>query len=134
MKRVLSAVASILLLQSATSLRGEARMVEICYVPVGVDTYTAMTVDNIDDHCGRTGRVAATDKRYLQLRAMLQKAGKGEFDGQVVRVKVAEPGTEPLYIDNVGGIRFGQEQSKLNAAALADLTRLLEVITSPTAR
>ena len=67
-------VATLLCLQPPAALSEGVRMIHICYVPIGVETYVPMTPANIDQSCVRVGRVDAADKRYLDLRSTLEAA------------------------------------------------------------
>lgn len=104
-------------------------MVSICYVPIGVETYVPMTPENIEQHCARTAQINAADKKYLEIKSLLQKAGLGSFDREAVRVKLTEVGAEPIYIDNAGGVSSGKSELRLNASALAKVKRLVEDVT-----
>jgi hypothetical protein len=134
MKVIFVAIAWLLLLQPVGALSSGVRMVNICYVPIGAETYVPMTAANIEQHCVRIGQVGATDKRYLELKAALQKAESGSFDSEAVRVKLTEPDSDSIYVDNAGGVSKGKSQLRLSASSLAKVKRLVEDMTVPKTR
>ncbi len=127
-------IASLLLVFPQVTLPTEVRMVNICYVPIGVATFVPITPENIDKHCARIGQIDSTDRRYLEIQSLLQGAAAGSFDSDAVRVKLTEVGGESIFIDNAGGIRSGGAELRLNAAALAKLKRLVERLTVANSR
>lgn len=106
-------------------------MISICYVPIGVATYVPMTIENIEQHCARVGQVRATDYRYLDLVTALGKAESGVFDKEAVRVKLIGLDSEPVYIDNLGGVSRGARHLRLSASSLTMVKRLIEGVTNP---
>lgn len=122
--------ATLVFLQPYAALSHGVRMIDICYVPIGVETYVPMTPANIDRSCVRVGRINAADKRYLELRSTLDAAQSGAFDDQAIRVKLTEPDQDVVYVDNTGGVSLGKRHLRLSASALAKVKRLIEEMTA----
>ena len=114
----------------STAHGSENTMVRICYVPFGVETYVPMTVANIDSHCSHVGELDMHDKKYLDIQSLIRKAGVGSFKDEFVRVKIAVPGSDHIYIDNYGGVKIGGYQCHLDASTLSKVGKILDKVTS----
>ena len=105
-------------------------MIKVCYIPLGVETYTPITIDNIDSHCSYTGDIEPHDERLLNLQAIIKKAVPGLFNSNSVRVKITIMSSDSIYIDNYGGLQIGNSQSHLDPESLTIVRKILDNITS----
>jgi hypothetical protein len=101
-------------------------LVKVYYVPIGVETYTPITVESIEGQ-GSYAELKTTDKRYRKLMSIIDDASAGVFDEKAVRVKIVTDG-EAIYIDNTGGVKRSHSTGKLASRKLSAAKKLLESV------
>lgn len=130
MQKLLTLAVVFILSVLSMACEGEEPVAKICYVPFGVETYVPMTVANIDSHCSHVGELDTHDREYLGIQSLIQRAKAGSFKDGLVRAKIAVPGSDPIYIDNDGGVKMGASQYHLDASGLSKVKKTLERVTS----
>src|SRR4051794_35350470 len=94
------------LLNSGCSTTGSAvgPVVQIFYIPIGVETFIPITPENIVEHANATGAVNASSSELARTIALIRQAPAGDFSVTHVRVKMVFPDGGVILIDNVGGV------------------------------
>lgn len=104
----------------------------IYYVPIGVETYIPMTTENFADHAKSLGPVDLGASQLAPILGSLNEASVGNFDDKAVRVKIIRRSDDPVWIDNVGGIRVAQSEYSLTSDELMKLKSILDSISAQT--
>jgi hypothetical protein len=114
------------------SCRGAARNdVKVSYIPFGLQTYAAVTPENIDDDPHSTFHLKATSEDAAQVRAIIERAGAGQFDRLVVRALIEIGGDEKIWIDNDGGVFDGRTRKHLRPDDFATLKSIFNRLAPP---
>ncbi len=104
--------------------------VKIYYVPIGVETYIPMTVENIESSYFRYEAVDLDDRNFKKFLSMINKAAPGDFEVDMLRVKIVFPDDQIIYVDNYGGISFTTPDNlKLTSSHLKKAKKILEDLT-----
>lgn len=102
--------------------------VVIFYLSFGVDTYTPVTVDLIEERADCRFVLEPKSDRARELGALLERAIGGSFDNRVVRVKAIGLSAQPIFVDIDGGVLRGKERGKLPEPAFGALRSMLETM------
>jgi len=109
--------------------------IEIFYVPIGVQTYIPITEENIETSASRYGIVDDTSDAFLNIKRILQAAPDGDFNNEMLRVKMIVSEREIIYIDDSGGVLSSiNGTSKLSREDVSHIKAILESFTSPLVR
>jgi hypothetical protein len=119
-------IVAMAMLPSCASSRSQTQ-IEIYYVPIGVETFTATTEKNISERCQICGKRYIDTDELNKIYQMIDKADQGVFDGQRVRLKLVQPNGATLYLDNDGGIySAGSSSRKLTKKQTKRIKELIE--------
>lgn len=100
---------------------------KIYYIPIGVETYVPITVDNIESSHVLYGEVETDNRKFNNLIAILESSEAGNFSQEMIRVKIVKSDASVFYVDNFGGIRSAENEfSKLTASNLKKVIKLIE--------
>ena len=107
---------------------GERVFAQVHYLPFHVDTYAPVTRETI----ASTGRAAFAPFSSLKLMWVMDQIFHARryrtFDEDVVRVHIALPSGERIYIDRYGGVRRKDADLALPPGGLDDLAKTFEQI------
>lgn len=128
MKRLILIIGIIAALLAASCSRGDDvnSLVKLYYVPIGAETYTPVTLEDIEKR-GSYTELSASDKRYRRLMSIIGSASSGLFDENAVRAKIVTDG-DAIYIDNNGGLKLPVSTGKLSASELSAAKKVLDNI------
>lgn len=116
----------------SSCLKSEENMntlAEIYYVPIGVETYVPMTIENIEQHYARHSKLSVDSKAFKKLISTLEISDDGIFDFTKVRVKIILPNKETIFIDNSGALSSKYSNRKIDNNALEKVKNILEDVT-----
>lgn len=104
----------------------------IYYVPLGLQTFSPVTEENIESAHSRFGRLDVSDRSFKRLLEILESAeSPGKLDGYLIRAKIILPDDNVLFVDNLGGVRMpGLPDRILSDWSYAALAKLLHETTS----
>lgn len=132
MKRILLLIMLVLVAPSCLEKKEMADQVKIYYIPIGVETYIPITVENIETFYHRYGEVDLDNRKFKKFLRMINEAAPGNFDGYIIRAKIIFPDDQIIYIDNDGGISFiTPDTRKLTSSRLKKAGKILEDLTDP---
>jgi hypothetical protein len=101
---------SLLLISTASCQQDKGALVNVCYVPFGLETFTAMTTKNISSHCSVSEEIILTIDEHKELMKIFSVAPSGVFNDQRVRLKIQLSGDSDIYIDNDGGFVMSDQK------------------------
>jgi len=88
-----------------------------------------MQMDMIEKSSDRVGNPRIASSSFVGLLAMLQDVVPGDFDANDVRVKIVMPNQDTIWIDSSGGVKHGNQTSRLSRSALAGIQFELDQVT-----
>ena len=110
---------------SCSDNMSETSGAEVRYVPIGVETFVAITVQGIQS----SAAIPLSQAELDGIMEVLDSAGATgeEFDEMRVRVMIDFPDSESVYVDNEGGIRRQTgEVGRIENSKLQDLKGIIE--------
>lgn len=119
----------VVVLVTASCSAGEnmVEQVEIYYIPIGVETYVPITVENIESSAARHGELEISNQTIENILSVLGSSVEGEFDSEMLRVKMIFPDGEIIYMDNFGVISSSESGiSKLQERSLNEAKGIFE--------
>lgn len=102
----------------------------IYYVPIGAETYVAITQANIRSYYVKYRDCEPTTDEFSELRKIILNAPQGIFDPLMVRAMVKISPSQWAFVDNHGGVRALGKDGKLTMASLAKLRAILDSVTT----
>lgn len=120
--------------QARVSSSQDGAMLNIHYVSIGVETYTAVTSENVEQRgsaCVVTKPSDVAEIRRILASATPALRNEDMFTNKAVRVKITEKSDgigEHLVaiVENHGPVRSGNANRVLSEKALVDLKKLIE--------
>src|SRR5690606_639311 len=103
MKKIFIFIAAVFS-SSCSASQNMSDLAEIYYVPIGVETYIPITMDNIEEHYARYSKSDTNSRAFKKLVSILESSNRGKFESQKVRVKIILPSGQIIFIDNNGGL------------------------------
>lgn len=100
---------------------GEMKMVKVFYLPFDVATYLPVTPVNIEKEAQCVFRFPFQGDDIKKLKDILNTEKRGNFIDKLVRLKIVGLYSEDVYVDIKGGLRKGNNESKLINRAFSDL-------------
>lgn len=102
--------------------------ITIYYLPFKLETYTAITKNNIEKKALYVIELKPDDSAYNEISKIFMNHSEGEFDNRVVRMKVKGSQFGDLYVDQEGGILIipDEETEKLTSEAFERLSMLMD--------
>lgn len=101
----------------------------IYYVPIGAETYVAVTQTNIRSYYVRYRDCEPAIEGFPELKKIILNAPRGTFDPLMVRAMVKISPAQWAFVDNYGGVRVLGKNGKLTMASLAKLKAILDRVT-----
>lgn len=101
----------------------------IYYVPIGAETYVAVTQANIRSYYVRYRDCEPAIEGFPELKKIILNAPQGTFDPLMVRAMVKISPAQWVFVDNYGGVRAFGKNGKLTMASLAELKAILDRVT-----
>lgn len=105
---------------------GSMKITNLFYIPIGVETYVPITVENIEEAATKKGSLDLSSKVIKQILSFIDVAEPGIFDNESIRVKLVLSNDSLLYIDNRGGVLIGKISKSLNKETLSQVKSLIE--------
>jgi len=87
---------------------------KIYYINVDIETFGAITSENIVFYHDKVGEVSTNSLAYRAIVSLVEISGEGPFSDSVVRAKLIYPNGDAVFIGRDGGIRQLSGDSKLN--------------------
>jgi hypothetical protein len=78
-------------------------------MPFEVETYTPVTVENIEERADCSVTINPTNEEMEKLSLFLDELDNGKFHPKKVRLKIEGIQTEPIFFDRFGAIQKGQK-------------------------
>lgn len=105
--------------------REDENILKYYYIPFQVETYEAVTIENIKSKAEIKGELAKDNASKL-LRLLAERKQGSVFDRKRVRLLVETlEGKNPVYVDTSATVLMSQEQYALNPSAFIALKKLL---------
>jgi hypothetical protein len=98
----------------------------IYYLSFDVETFLPVGVDTIEKEADCRFVVAIDSDVAGKLNALFSRELRGQFNNEVVRVKVIGPSDDPIFVDRDGGILRGTREGRLTSTAFDDLRSMLD--------
>jgi hypothetical protein len=99
------------------------------YLPFATGTFTPVTPENIEQKAKHKVALKDDSEQAKTLQTLFDHAGVGKFDAKRVRLKVSGLGGEVYFVDQIGNIRYPQDQeggfSEANFARIKALVESL---------
>ena len=112
----------------------DSAMLRIHYVPIGIETFTPVTADNVEERGAMCVVNAPSD--VAEIKRIITSATPAVRDEEIftdmaVRVKIMEKSSETgerlvAIVENHGPVRIGSTNRVLSGNGLADLKKLIE--------
>jgi hypothetical protein len=102
----------------------------VCYVPIDIESYTPMTIEDIDERCFRRGVVKESHPKFKQIMALLASGKAAPFDAGDVRIKLQRKDAEMVFVDHYGVVKIGSTSHRLTKGTQVRLEALLTSVTT----
>jgi len=128
--RATGEIATIFMLMLGTSCRGEPSTVYVNYVPFGMETYMAVTPETIGNESSCRFRMSDMAALRKILSSATPVGPDAKFGLQRIRAKIVDQSkaslADEVLVDNEGIVSRSNGYSRLTAAALQELKRVIE--------
>ena len=119
-----------LLCVACSSGSKNAIMVDIYYIPIGVETYVPITTGNIESSATYVGRVEESNRNFKKFLELIESSSGRHFDEKKIRGKLVWPDKEVVYIDNNGSVKSSDDGKRLiKKSNLDKAKKMLEKLT-----
>lgn len=119
----------------AAALRNPSgEMAVIYYIPIGIETFTPVTPQDMEERYHRYGKADVKRSDFKKLISEIKAAPVGPFDGQRTRAKISLPDSQIIFVDNDGGIARSTGTYQLTSSQLGIIAKLLAALTDERSR
>jgi hypothetical protein len=105
--------------------------VMIYYVPIGAETFVPVTPENVESSYMAYAKMEVGSPEIHKIMSLISSTENGEFDGEMVRVKLSFSDGQKIFIDNEGGVRNSSGDFSLTQRKLLRLKKELEKVVKP---
>ena len=100
------------------------------YVPFGLQTYTAVTIDNIEHRALCVFGISSASEEALAIKRAISRAKEDQFNGRLVRLKIGASSSSDVFVDSLGGVlQEGEKQTRMPFEVFAGLKRIMDRLT-----
>jgi hypothetical protein len=89
-------------------------------------TTTPVTRKNIDKTCVTIANLKFDDPRFVEVMSFINRSSPGDFDDDLVRVKISLPGSGSIYMNSEGEVDRPEGKSKLGQGDLRKMIKILD--------